>query len=71
MKKKTQEKAQDAPKVAEVYYTRETWRGIKEVYKCARCGIFRDGVDEMIEHVILHYPLNQQQDLFDKLIKEI
>ena len=70
MKQNKQQKAQDAPKVAEVYYTKEAWRGTKEVCKCSKCGAFRDGVDEMIEHVLLHYPLEQRDQMLDKLIQE-
>lgn len=65
-----------APVVAEnkpvkkVYYTNELWKGFKPVVKCANCGQFRDTVDEMILHVILHVPAKEQEELFNKLVQE-
>lgn len=55
---------------AQVYFTREMWKGVKEVFKCARCGAFRDTRDEMIEHVLLHFPKSEQESILEKLLKE-
>lgn len=52
-----------------VYFTREMWKGVKEVLKCA-CGEFRDTRDEMIEHVLLHFPKSEQESILEKLLKE-
>lgn len=53
-----------------VYFTREMWKGVKEVLKCAKCGEFRDTRDEMIEHVLLHFPKSEQESILEKLLKE-
>ena len=53
-----------------VYFTTASWKGVKDVFRCARCGTYRDTRDAMIEHVLLHYPANQQEDILEKLMKE-
>lgn len=55
---------------AVVYFTSERWKGVKTVFKCAKCGTFRDERDAMIEHVLLHYPKDEQEKIFDQLVKE-
>jgi len=55
---------------SEVYFTREMWKGVKEVLKCAKCGQFRNTRDEMIEHVLLHFPKSEQESILEKLLKE-
>lgn len=52
------------------YYDRASWKGVKEVFKCETCGTCRDDEDSMIEHVILHLPLAEQETVFNQLIKE-
>lgn len=52
------------------FYTTERWKGVKDVFKCARCGTFRDTRDAMIEHILLHYPANEQETIFNQLVKE-
>jgi hypothetical protein len=52
-----------------VYFTRESWMmGVRVVYKCGACDQFRDQTDLMVEHVLLHYPADQQEEMFDKLL---
>lgn len=55
---------------AVVYFTSESWKGVKTVFKCARCGAFRDERDAMIEHVLLHYPKGEQERILETLLKE-
>ena len=50
------------------YWSTPLWDGIKPVHKCFKCGTFRDDTDAMIEHVLLHYPLDEQEVLLDKLL---
>lgn len=54
------------------YYTKTLWHGIKEVFQCNTCGVFRDGTQEdaMIVHVVIHVPRLEQDALRDKLMKE-
>jgi hypothetical protein len=52
------------------YYDRASWKGVKEVFRCETCGTCRDDEDSMIEHVLLHIPLAEQEKVFNQLIKE-
>lgn len=54
----------------EVYFTPESWKGVKTVFKCATCGTFRDERDAMIEHVLLHFPKGEQERILETLLKE-
>jgi hypothetical protein len=51
-----------------IYYTFESWRGVMQVCKCVTCGAFRNGEDEMIEHVLLHAPVEERESLLTQLI---
>lgn len=55
---------------AEVYFTSVMWKGVKEVFKCATCGECRDTRDEIVEHVLLHFPKGEQERIFEELMKE-
>lgn len=50
------------------YWSTTLWDGIKPVHKCFKCGTFRDDTDAMIEHVLLHYSVAEQEVLLDKLL---
>lgn len=52
------------------YYTPEMWKGVKQVFKCAKCGAFLEDRDDMIEHVLIHVPKAQQETVFNQLLKE-
>jgi hypothetical protein len=52
------------------YYHTVLWKNIKTVFQCDTCGTNRDDEDAMILHVLLHYPKNEQEDLFNLLVKE-
>lgn len=70
-KKKTQAPTEkEEPKANEVYFTTEKWKGVRDVFRCARCGTFRDERDAMIEHVLLHFPANKQESILEQLVKE-
>ena len=60
--------AKPAPK--KKYYERADWKGVKEVFRCETCGTCRDDEDSMIEHVLIHIPVSEQERVFDQLIKE-
>ena len=51
-------------------FTTEMWKGVKVVFKCSQCGTFRDDQDGMVEHILLHYPANEQEKIFNQLVKE-
>ncbi len=51
------------------HYTIENWKKVKEVYKCNLCDAFRDTKDEMVLHVLTHYP-DKQDDILDQLLQE-
>jgi hypothetical protein len=46
------------------------WKGVKDVFKCSRCETCRDTRDEMVEHVLLHFPANEREAIFEELMKE-
>ncbi len=46
------------------------WRKIRPTFCCDICGTYRDEEDAMIEHVLLHYPLARQEELFNLMLKE-
>ena len=54
----------------ETFYETATWKGVKTVFKCKKCGTFRDTRDEMIEHVLLHVPKAEQEEVLNLLLKE-
>jgi formylmethanofuran dehydrogenase subunit E len=51
------------------HYTIEKWKKVKSVYKCSKCGEFRDTKDEMVLHVLSHYP-DKQDIILDQLLQE-
>lgn len=56
---------------AEKPYSVRLWAGKIPVYVCNRCKIQRDSEEQMIMHAVKHYPKNQQNDVFDYLVKEL
>lgn len=52
------------------YYHKTLWHGVKPVFQCHTCGVFRADEDGMIVHVLIHAPRLEQSNLLDKLIKE-
>jgi hypothetical protein len=70
-----EQEAQPAPVLAgvrqpEKLYRVSQWRGVKEVFQCKQCETFRDTKDAVIEHILLHYPIAEQEDILEKLMKE-
>lgn len=57
-------------KEKKVLYKRVIWKHVKEVFQCVACDACRDEVDDIILHVILHYPKAEQETIFNQLIKE-
>lgn len=58
------------PKAKKVYYTKASWKGVQEIFKCSECETDRNEQDEMILHVLLHVPAHEREALFDKLMEE-
>ena len=56
---------------AEKPYSVRLWAGKIPVYVCNRCKVQMDSEDQIILHVVKHYPKNQQNDVFDFLVKEL
>jgi len=51
------------------YYTAQPWDGgARTVYKCGTCGTFRDDSDSMIEHLLLHHPVADQELMLERLL---
>jgi len=53
-----------------VYYTKQPWKGVMYVFTCTACKTFRTQEDEIILHVLEHYPKAEQPALLEKLISE-
>ena len=51
------------------YYTVERWKGVRDVYKCSKCGAFRDSLDEMKLHIIAHY-IGQEESILELLMNK-
>lgn len=73
-KRKTQEEQQEAGSApidtAEEaqYFSAVLWKGVKEIYRCAICGTNRDERDAMIEHVLIHFPVEEHERIFELLL---
>jgi hypothetical protein len=48
-------------------FERRNWMGVKEVLMCVQCGGFRDKPDQMISHLISHYPQPAPVGIREKL----
>jgi len=61
------------PEVRREYWVTTKWKGVMDVLKCKNCGHCESGddkKDQMILHVITHFPKSEQEKLFNKLVKE-
>lgn len=58
------------PEKENPYYKKTLWHGVKEVWQCNKCGVFRESEDSMIVHVVIHVPRLEQSALLDELMKE-
>lgn len=54
----------------EVLFERHSWRNVKTVFKCVKCGTFRDDRDAIIEHILLHYPAEKREAMLEALLKQ-
>lgn len=52
-----------------VLYTKETWKGVRDVYMCVECNHCEDLEDDMKLHVITHFPKKEQQKQLDLLTR--
>jgi hypothetical protein len=61
------------PEARREFWEVTKWKGVMDVYKCKNCGHSESGEDkkdQMILHVITHFPKSEQDNLFNKLVKE-
>jgi len=61
------------PEARREFWEVTKWKGKIDVYKCKNCGHSESGEDkkdQMILHVITHFPKSEQDKLFNKLVKE-
>ena len=54
----------------EDYIEKRLWAGVKTVYVCRSCGRQEDDEDDMILHILSHFPENEKESLLNILIKE-
>ncbi len=54
------------------YYVPYKWHGVQDGWKCAypNCDLFETSKDDIILHVLTHYPAEAREKLLDKLMKE-
>lgn len=64
------ETAEAASEPQPKYFTRAMWKNTLEVFKCVRCSEFRNTKDEMIDHILLHYPREEQERVLEELVLE-
>jgi len=69
--KPTKQDEEPAPVKPEKLYSVESWKGVKEVYKCAKCGTFRDDKSALFEHILLHFPVIEQEEILNQLVQEL
>jgi len=61
------------PEARREFWEVTKWKGVMDVLKCRNCGHSESGEDkkdQMILHVITHFPKSEQDKLFNKLVKE-
>ena len=61
------------PEVRREFWEVTKWKGVMDVLKCKNCGHSESGEDkkdQMILHVVTHFPKSEQEKLFNKLVKE-
>ena len=50
-------------------FTEVKWKGIKKVYRCEKCGWNEDTKDQMILHVLEHFPVPEREKILERLVK--
>lgn len=51
------------------YYEKRDWmNGVRQIYRCTKCGTDRDEEDAIIEHILLHYSKEQQEEMLNELL---
>jgi hypothetical protein len=70
MPKKRKTAVAEEAEPPEPLYDTATWKGARTVYRYVKCGTFRETRDAMIEHVLSHFPLAEQEGILNQLIKE-
>jgi hypothetical protein len=61
------------PEARREFWEVTKWKGVMDVLKCKNCGHSESGEDkkdQMILHVITHFPKSEQNKMFEKLVKE-
>lgn len=51
-------------------WTVVSWKDVRDVFRCSKCGDNRDELDEMIIHAVSHFPVEEQYDVLERLLKE-
>lgn len=57
------------PQPAKEYYTLQSWKGKVDVYMCSQCAACITKEDDMILHVVGHYPEPEKSRLLDELVQ--
>lgn len=51
-------------------YDTADWKGVRTIFRCTNCGTCRDDEDSIILHVLVHFPKNEQDQIFNKLLNK-
>jgi hypothetical protein len=52
---------------AQVYFETVMWKDMLPVYKCSHCGSFYNLREDIVSHVLLHYPPEDREGIARKL----
>jgi hypothetical protein len=57
-------------KVARPDFTEHLWKGKVRVWRCVRCGHNENTRDDIVLHVVAHYPVAERTSALERLMKE-
>jgi ferredoxin len=56
-------------KVEKLLYEEVMWKGVKKVYRCIECGWCEDEKDDMVLHVLYHFPVLERDKILERMVK--
>ena len=51
----------------QLYFETVMWKDVLPVYKCSHCGVFYNEREDIVSHVLSHYPAEERQGIAGKL----
>jgi len=59
-----------APQVYDDFIEKRQWAGIRQIYVCRSCGRQEDSEDDMILHILTHFPVDERESILNTLVKD-